>query len=307
MAEVHSTYNKRRLEKLSRMFDGDPRKGNATLYVREHFNLKRLCENCGDRTANRGLAVASVIVEGPSWVLPISVRRDGHILIDLALSIPDQSNFLSDETTLGLEELGIVCNYYGQTEYVIPIAASRDEYYKTLRKNKRWDYKNAKKHFTCTVVTTASAADVLKWDTEVEYDYEEHLSATTYDRSCGFNVETEYFQWLAEHGRLVLARISDADDATLAIGYCVPEDYELAFVTLKRRSAVRYRKYGLGTALFFMLLDHIYDEGLLTPLNIRPVLYRHQIIWHPIQVAKPRLEFADPGALQTILDRFGTK
>ncbi len=302
--EIHATYNKRRLEKLSELFDGDPRKGNATLYVREHFNLKRLCENCGNRTENRGLAVASVVVEGSDWVLPISARHDGRIFIDLASSIPDQSNLLTDQAIRGLEDVGISYNPYGQIEYAIPIASTRDEYYLTLRKNKRWDYKNARRHFTCEVITSASAADVLKWDTEVEYDYEEHWSITTHDRSCGFNVESEYFQWLAEHDRLVLARISDADDVTLAVGYAVPEDYELVFVTLKRRSAVKYRKYGLGTALFFMLLDHIYDRGLLTPLNIRPVLYRHQSIWHPIQVAKPSLEFAGQGAMQTLLDRF---
>ncbi len=303
--EIYATYNKTRLEKLGRMFDGDPRRGNPTLYVREHFNLKRLCENCGERTAKRGLAVASVVIEGPSWVLPISVRGDGRIFVDLASSIPDQSNLLSDRAMAELEEVGISYNAYGQTEYVIPIAATRDEYYMTLRKNKRWDYKNAQRHFTCRVITSASAAEVLKWDTEVEYDYEEHWSVTAHDRSCGFNVETEYFQWLAAHQKLVLARISDADDATVAIGYCVPEEYELVFVTLKRRSAVKYRKYGVGTALFFMLLDYIYNEGLVTPLNIRPVLYRHQAIWHPIQVAKPSLEFSNPGAMQNVIDRFG--
>jgi len=76
MLEIHATYNKDRLEKLRRMFDADPRRGHPKLYVREHFNLRRLCDRCGQR-ANHRIAVPSVIVEGPDWVLPFSVRNDG--------------------------------------------------------------------------------------------------------------------------------------------------------------------------------------------------------------------------------------
>jgi hypothetical protein len=133
------------------------------------------------------------------------------------------------------------------------------------------------------------------------------------DRDCGFNVEAEYFQWLAKFGQLVVARISDAQDATVALGYCVPETYELVFVTLKRRHGIEYRKYGLGNALFFMLFDHIYQQGLLTPLNLRsrlrdvPNVRRHNAIWNPIQMFKPRLEFVNLEARQSVIDRFGGK
>jgi hypothetical protein len=304
MVEIHATYDKRRLEKLGGMFDGELRRGNMTLYVQEHFNLKRICDSCGQRTGHR-VAVPSVIIEGPTWVLPISVRNDGQILIDLEKSIPDQSNFLTERITDTLSELGIVSNPQGRTDEVVPIAATREAYFSTLRKNKAWDYKNVRKHFKCSVITDASPDDVLKWDTEVEYDYEMHWSATPGDRSCGFNVEAEYFQWLAKFGQLVVARISDEQDATVAMGYCVPETYELVFVTLKRRHGIAYRKYGLGNALYFMFFDHIYDRGLLTPLNLRSAIYKHNAIWHPIPVFKPRLEFLNSDARQSIIARFG--
>jgi hypothetical protein len=303
MLQLHSTYDKERLEKLSRMFDGDPRHGNMSLYLREHFNLKRVCDSCGRRTAHR-IAVPSVIAEGSDWILPFSIRNDGQILIDLEKSIPDQSNFLSERITGNLAELGIISNPRGRKDDVVPIAANRKEYYATLRKNKRWDYKNVRKHFTCSVVTDAAPSQVLIWDSEVEYDYDMHWSATPGDRSCGYNVEAEYFQLLAKHGRLVLARISDERDTTVALGYCVPEEYELVFVTLKRRHGVQYRKYGLGNALFFMLFDYIYDNDLATPLSIRAALDRHNAVWNPVPVFKQRLEFADPAARQSILDRF---
>ncbi len=312
MPEIHATYNKNRLEKLSHMFDDDPRRGSATLYVREHFNLRRICDSCGQRTNHR-IAVPSVIIEGPEWVLPISIRNDGQILIDLEKTIPDQSHFLSERITNDLPELGIVFNPQGRADDIVPIAANREEYYGTLRKNKSWDYKNVRRHFACSVITDASPDDVLKWDTEVEYDYDLHWEATPGDRDCGFNVEAEYFQWLAKFGHLVVARISDAQDATVALGYCVPETYELVFVTLKRRHGIQYRKYGLGNALFFMLFDHIYQKDLLTPLNLRSTLRdvpnarRHNAIWNPIQVLKPRLEFINLEARQWVVDRFGDK
>ncbi len=310
MLEIHATYNKDRLEKLRRMFDADPRRGHPKLYVREHFNLRRLCDRCGQR-ANHRIAVPSVIVEGPDWVLPFSVRNDGQILIDLEKSIPDQSAFLSEPIINELPTLGIVLNPQGRTDDIVPIAATREAYYATLRKNKAWDYKNVRRHFTCSVVTNPAPDDVLKWDTEVEYDYDVHWEATPGDRDCGFNVEAEYFQWLAKFGRLVVARISDAKDATVAMGYCVPETYELVFVTLKRRHGIAYRKFGLGNALFFMLFDHIYENSLLTPLNLRstirevPNIQRHNAIWNPIQVLKPRLEFMNAEARQAVVDRFG--
>ena len=264
MADVLADYDRKSFDKLETMFDGDPRKGNAELYVRQHFDLQRRCPNCGSRTAHRGVAIPSVIVSGDSWVVPLSVYTDGRIELDLAKSIPDQSNFLRADAIAGLRDLGIALNLSGRTEYVIPILESRDAYYKTLRQNKRWDYKNTRRHFTCEVVADATPFDVLRWDAEVEYDYEEHPMATPGDRSCGFNVEIEYFSWLAENGKLLVGRVSEKNGPTVAMGYCVPTDYELAFVTLKRRSQIRYRKYGLGTALFFMFLDYIYDNGLTT-------------------------------------------
>ena len=124
-------------------------------------------------------------------------------------------------------------------------------------------------------------------------------------RSCGFNVEIEYFSWLAEHGKLLVGRISEKTGPTVALGYCVPEDDELVFVTLKRRSQVRYRKFGIGTALFFMFLDHIYDSGLATPLNIRSVLKGHSTFLRPVPIHRPQLEFSNREALAAFLARFG--
>src|SRR5581483_6060533 len=95
MLEVHPTYNNRRFEKLRAMFSGDARQGNEALYVREHFDSKRICESCGLRTTARHLSVASVIVEGPHWVLPLSVTHGGRIRLDLEEAIPDQSNLLT--------------------------------------------------------------------------------------------------------------------------------------------------------------------------------------------------------------------
>jgi hypothetical protein len=215
--------------------------------------------------------------------------------------------FFSERITNGLHELGIVLNPHGRTEEIVPIAESREAYYGTLRQNKRWDYKNVRKHFRCAVIADAAPDDVLKWGTEVEYDYDMHWDPTPGDRSCGFNVEAEYFQLLAEFGQLRIARISDERDATVALGYAVPETYELAFITLKRRHGQQYRKYGLGNALFFLFFDYIYDKELPTPLSIRAALDRHNAVWHPVPVFKPRLEFSDPQARQALIDRFGDR
>ena len=73
MLQVHVTYNTRRAEKLRGMFGNDARQGNEALYVRRHFDLKRICESCGRRTSSPGVDVASVIVEGPDWVVPFSI------------------------------------------------------------------------------------------------------------------------------------------------------------------------------------------------------------------------------------------
>jgi hypothetical protein len=305
MVEAHDRYDQRRLEKLRSMFDGDPRRGNPTLYVREHFNLRRICDHCGKRSSSDRLAVASVILEGSSWVLPVSIRHDGFILIDLDSSIPNQGNFFKPNIAAELAEFGIAVNEHGHIEYVVPIAPDRDAFFRSLRKNKVWDYKNARKHFACSVVTDISPDDVLTWDTEVEYDFEAHWNDTTGERSCGFNVETEYFQYLAEHGRLVVARISDPQEGTLALAYCVPEEYELSLVNYKRRTDAKYSKFGLGNALIFMLLDFVYERELLTPLSLGTILYQYKEIWSPVPTVKPRFEFSDRSVQQAIVDRFG--
>src|SRR5947209_13834104 len=132
MIEIHTTYNRERFLKLCGMFDGDPRQGNPALYIRGHFDLRRICDDSGKRETATHLAVASVIIEGDSWVLPISVQHDGRILIDLETFIPDQSNFFSERVIQGLAEIGVLCKADGQTEYIIPIAHSRAEYYKSV-------------------------------------------------------------------------------------------------------------------------------------------------------------------------------
>lgn len=285
------------------MFADDPRQGSPTLYVREHFDLRRVCGNCGRRVNLKRFAVSSLILEGDTWVLPISVGHDGRILIDLEASIPDQSNFLCDRVIEGLSTIGIDCVTTG-LEYIVPIAADRAEYFGNLRKNKYWDYKNVRKHFECKVATDASPDDILKWDTEVEYDFEEYWHEKSGERRCGYSVETEYFQWLAEHGRLVVARISDSADVTLALAHCVPGDFELFLVNPKRRTEHQYSKYGLGNALIFMLLDYIFENELLTPLNLGSILYQYKEVWRPVPVLKPQLAFASVGARDAILDRF---
>jgi hypothetical protein len=303
MAEIHATYNKERLEKLAAMFDGDPRYGNPGLYVKEHFSLRRVCDCCDTRSTEQHLAAASVIVEGAGWVIPISIAHDGRIMVDLEASIPDQSNFLREPVIAELGELGIVCPSDAGVEYIIPIEPDRDAYFLSLRRNKYLDYKRVQRNFVCSVFTDATPQAVLSWDTEIEYDYEMYWNEKSGRCRSGFNVENEYFQWLAQHGRLVLARISDASDTTVALGYCVPGEYELVFVTLKRSIEARYRKYGLGNAVFFMLLDYIYDNDLLTPLNLASTLHQHKEIWRPVPIVKPGLAFANAQAKEAMLDR----
>ncbi len=306
MLGIHPTYNKERLEKLSGMFNDDPRQGNMALYVREHFDLKRICERCGTRTTANRLAVASVIIEGPAWVLPISLQHDGRIEVDLESSIPNQSNFLSDQTIEALSELGITFTDSG-IEHIIPIMADRDAHYRAVPSAEHETYKDAQEHFTCRVITDASPDDVFKWDTEVEYDYEKYWEANGDERTSGYNVQTEYFQWLAEQGQLVIARISDQDDGTLGLAYCVPEQYQLHLIRYKWRLTNRQQESVVANALFFTLIDHIYDKKLATPLNLGSALDRYMDIWHPSPVGKQRLEISNRVSRHAIIDCFGSK
>lgn len=304
MTEVHATYDKRRVEKLCQMFTGDPRDGNPTLFIREHFNLRRICENCETRSSSRHLAAASLIAEGTSWVVPFSITQNGRIIIDLEASIPDQSMFFSDTILRELRHIGIECKADGELEYIIPIQADRDEYFRSVRRTKYADYRSVLKRYVCRVITDASPEDVLKWDTEVEYDYESYQKAKFSEIKSGFSVESEYFQWLAQAGQLVVTRISDENDVTIVLGYFVPMDYELVFVTLKRRHGPDFRRHGLGNALFFMAIDHVYEKGLLTPVNVGTTLYQYKEIWSPVPVVKPRLVFANLAAQQAMVARF---
>ncbi len=304
MVEIHAAYNKERFEKLGRMFGDDPRQGNATLYVREHFNRKRVCESCGKRTTTQQFAVASVIAEGPSWVLPISVRHDGQILVDLEESIPDQSNFFSEEIIDALGQLGMTYNSHGSIEYVVPVTSDRDAHFASISPDVCSLYERAREFFSCRVVTNASADDVLKWDTEIEYDY---LTAAGADRACGYNVQTQYFQWLADHGKLVVARVSDQHDVTIAIGYAVPSDYEFSFVAAKHRMTAPFSAYSFYNVLLLMVLDHIYEQGSMSPLSLGTSIGpEDEAIFHPIPVVKPRLEFSNRVARQTLIDCFGS-
>jgi len=304
--QIHQTYDKQRLAKLWGMFGEDTRQGNPTLYVREHFNLKRICENCETRSTVQYLAAGSLLAEGDDWVFPFSVTVNGRIIIDLESSVPDQSNFFPDRVIAGLEDVGIFYNATGRTEYVVPIESDRDLYYDSLRRDKYWNYRKTQERFTCRVLTDVSADDVVKWDAEIEYDYEDYWKAKG-EHQSGFNVETQYFQWLAKHGQLVVARISDELDATIALDYSVPGQYELTTVNQKRLIAREYGRYGLGNTLIMMLVDYINDNGLLTPLNLGSVPYRHHEMWRPVPVPKPQFVFANPGAQEAILGRLGTE
>ena len=306
MVEIHRTYNKQRLEKLWGMFGNDLRQGHPALYVREHFNLKRACENCETRGTIKFLAAASLVVEGDDWVVPFSVTVNGRIILDLEPSIPDQSNFFPERVLAGLEEVGLYYDAAGRTEYIVPIEPERSAYYDSLRRDKYWNYRKTQQQFTCRVRTDASADDIVKWDTEVEYDFEDYWKAKG-EQQSGFNVETEYFAWLAEHGQLVVARISDEDDATIALDYCVPGQYELTTVNQKRLIGREYGRYGLGNTLIMMLVDYVNDNGLLTPLNLGSVPYQHIEMWRPVPVPKPQIVFANLAAQQAILERFSTE
>lgn len=309
MVEIHESYDGGRFEKLRAAFRGDPRQGNHALYIREHFDLRRICGACDSRTTAKYADFASVVIEGSSWVLPISIQADGTIIVDLEASIPDQSNLLSDQAVLELQDVGIICRPQGRIEYIVPLAPDRESYYRQIPKKKYWEYKNTRRYFACEVITDASADDVLKWDTEVEYDWEAYLTVKRDEPGrCGFNVETEYFQWLAENGRLVLARISDEKGDTMALCYCVPGDYLLHVVNYKRRTAERYSPYSFGKTLIYMLIDHIYENGLLTPLNIGKDMYHYKEIWQPIPGgSKPQLAFEDRAALESIARRLREK
>jgi hypothetical protein len=293
MLSIHPTYNKSRLEKLGGMFDGgEPRRGNISLYVREHFDLKRVCEHCGKRTTTNRLAAASVIVEGPAWVLPISLHLDGSLEIDLESSIPDQSNFLSRPALNALVELGITFTRE-KIEYFVPIAASNEG-------------KKDRHGLSSRIVTDASPDDVLTWDTEVEYDYESHCERTGERLANGYNVQTQYFQWLAKHGRLVLARISDEQERTLGVAYCVPDDYFLCLVNYKYRSSAQQGD-ALPALLFRTLTDYVRDAGLATPLKLGSKLDASMERLRPVPLMKQRLEIANRIAQQAILDCFGTR
>ncbi len=288
------------------MFGMDPRQGNATLYVREHFNRKRVCESCGTRTSTKRLAVPSAIVEGPSWVLPMSVTRGGDIVVDLSDSIPDQSNFLSDDIVEALVALNVTYNSHGSTGYAIPMSASRDMHLKAIDVQTYDGYERIQSEFRCNVTENASPADVLQWDTEVEYDWQEYVAASG-ERRCGYNVETQYFQWLAENSQLKVFRISDSRDVTLAIAYAVLSDFELSFISVKHRTSGDYRAYPFDNALILMMLDYLYDQELLVPLSLGSVLGPGEYErWHPIPVAKPALEFSNRLARQTFIDCFGS-
>ncbi len=306
MIGIHRTYNRKRLSKLWEMFGQDPRQGNPTLYIREHFNLKRVCDSCHTRSAVQHLAAASLIVEGDDWTFPVSVTINGRIIVDLEPSIPDQSNLFPQTVIDSVEEIGFAYEPAGRTEFVVPIETERAAYYDSLRKDKYWNYRKTQEHFTCRVITDASPDDVLRWDTEVEYDFEDYWKAKG-EHHCGFNVETEYFQWLAQHGQIVIARISDDQDTTIALDYCVPGRYELTTVNQKRLIAREYASYGLGNTLIMMLVDYVDSNGLLTPLNLGSVPYQHIEMWRPVPVPKPQLVFANTAAQQSILERFGTE
>ena len=307
MLEVHSTYNKERFEKLNGMFGGDPRQGNATLYVREHFNRKRVCESCGMRTSAQRLAVPSAIVEGHSWVLPISVTRGGDIVLDLADSIPDQSNFLNHDVIDELVALNVNYNSQGSTGYAIPLSANRDSHIKTIEGRIYEGYERIQSDFTCYVTEHAAPADVLTWDTEVEYEWQGYVAAATGERRCGYNVESQYFQWLAEKGLLKVFRIRNSHDVTLAIAYAVLSDFELSFISAKHRVSGDYRAYSFDNALVLMMLDYLYDQELRVPLSLGSVLGPGEYErWHPIPVVKPALEFSNRLARQTFIDCFGS-
>jgi hypothetical protein len=312
MLGIHTAYDKERLEKLSRMFDGDPRHGNMALYVREHFDLKRICERCGKRTTASRLAVASVIIEGSSWVLPISLAHDGRVLIDLQESISDQSNFLTEQITGELLELGITLTENG-VEYVIPVMPGSDAH-----------HQDAQEHFSCRVLTDASPEDVLKWNAEIEAlqrnqkpnlrpvtpemvgeDWKAYITAVTGELTYAYNVQTQYFQWLAEHGQLVLARMSDEHDRTVGIAYCVPEQYQLCLIKTKWSPAVPYQKSAVANGLVFTLIDHIHEKGLATPLNLGPRLENYMDSCHTVPVVKHQLEITNRVARLAILDCFG--
>ncbi len=306
MLRIHPTYNKERLEKLSGMFHGDPLQGNVALYVREHFDLKRICERCGRRTTANRLAVASVIVEGPAWVLPLSLRHDGGVEVDLESSIPAQSNFLSEHIIEAIDELGITPT--GKAiEHVIPIMADRDAHFRTIPDADYRTYQEVQRRFTCRVIANASPDQVLNWDTEVEYDYEAYWEANGDECVSGYNVQSEYFEWLAEHGQLVIARISDQNDVTLGLAYCVPERYQLYLMRYKWRLAAPQRESEVVSALFFMLIEHIYENRLTTPLNVGPVLDAYMDIWRPIPVGRQRLEISNRVSRHALLDCFGSK
>ncbi len=313
--ELHVTYNRARLAKLESMFVEDPRYGNASLYVKEHFNLRRICQNCGNRSVEKRLAIPSLIIEGDSWVIPVAVLDDGKIVMPLQDAIPDQSNFFRPDVLEGLRSIGILYRGDGPYEYVIPIESTADDYYRSLRTkttgrrsrtNRRYRYyRSVKRDFNCRVLSDAAPEDVVAWDTELEYDYESYWRARSDDRRCGYNVESEYFQFLAENGQLLLARISDADDSTVALGYCVPHVYALYFRLLKRRIGPAYAKYALGSALNFMFLDYIYERELLTPLNLGSFAHSYKEALLPIVVTKPELMFEDESAHQAVFDSVG--
>jgi hypothetical protein len=305
MLSIHATYDRSRLEKLDGMFGDDARQGNMTLYVREHFDLKRICERCGKRTTANRLAVASIIIEGPAWVLPISLQHDGQIAVDLEWAIPDQSNLLAPAIVESLLELGMTLTR-DDRDYIITPERDHDGLFRNASRDAYAKYSSAREQLGIRVITDASPDDVLSWDTEVEYDYERYCTDHDEERSSGYNVQTEYFQWLAEHGQLVLARISDESDRTLGIAYCVPGDYYLSLMRYKWKLEPEQR-YGVRNALLFALADHLDEKKIRTPLNLGATPDSVMELWTPAPVAKERLEISNRVAQQAILDAFGSK
>ena len=301
MLQVHATYNSTRVEKLRGMFGSDARQGNEALYVRRHFDLKRICESCGHRTSSPGIDVASVIVEGPDWVVPFSVLHGGRIQIDLEESIPDQSNFLPEAIVGQLRELSIVANPQGDIQYVIPIAD------RSQGDDARASYRAFASEFDCRVVTAATPRDVLKWDAEVQPAWESFVAAAYGQRPSGYTVQTEYVQWLARHEQLIVVRAVDSDDATVALGYVVPGDYQFTLIAAKCRYEAHFQE-NFKTYLLLRLLEELHERGATSAVSIAEPLFveEDERIWRLQPLAATRLEFSNRVALAALVDAFAS-
>jgi len=304
--QLHPTYNAERFEKLCRMFAGDPRQGNEALYIREHFDLKRICESCGRRTTEY-LAVPSIIAEGSDWVFPFSVTRDGRIRPDLEESIPDHSNFLAPPVVQELGELSILYNPHGSVRYVIPVEAGRESLNPTAGAKITSGYKEFAEQFPLRIWQDVSDRDLLKWDTEVQYAWHAHYFSSYGLRTNGYSVQFEYVQWLASHKQLIVVRASDHGDATVALAYLVLGDYGLTLLAAKCVEKSHLLQ-GFKNFLLLELIEDLQERGVTTQINIgeRLVDESDEEVWHLEQVAEPRLQFSNAIARQTLIDAFGS-